>query len=245
MHSQEEPSTIRKLKRATKNIRSRLQKPAEVASASKEFFFGVTGGKFTSHSRFGFDLGKISKSFKNKISTIFGQADLEHLQLLKDEENNEDVQEVEEFPVSMETLYTNSGVTDGQLGRGVQITLDFETNKVRRRVDISEEENFDEDERDDGNSYTSKLQQKLAYIEEKYNKSSDEIADIFVKCSGDFDTIERYLEGETIVSWSYLEDLALTKSVDSMEYRCLISTKGKEEIERRKAFMMQTTQYNI
>lgn len=89
-----------------------------------------------------------------------------------------------------------------------------------------------------------KLHEKLKAIESKYKKSADEIADIYVKVSGDIDNLERFFQGEHVVVWSYLEDLALTKSEDSMEYKCLIESKGRIEIEKRRKFLLRSEQDN-
>ena len=145
MGTTEENTTQRKLKRGIKNARRTVPNPAEVASASKSFF-GVANGKFTSQSRFKTDVGKISHSEKNKLSAILGKADLDYIQLLKEEENNDALRELEEFPVTVENLYNNPLITDGQLGKGVHITLEFETNKVRRRVDTENEQAIEEEQ---------------------------------------------------------------------------------------------------
>jgi len=48
------------------------------------------------------------------------------------------------------------------------------------------------------------------------------------------------LQGKHVVEWNYLEDLALTKPDDSPEFQVLLRTKGKAEIEKRKAFLLAT-----
>ena len=70
----------------------------------------------------------------------------------------------------------------------------------------------------------------------KYNKPPSEIADIFVKVSGDVNSVRRYFEGENVVIWTYLEDLALTRPEGSLEYKCLEDSKGKEEMKKEKHF---------
>ena len=43
--------------------------------------------------------------------------------------------------------------------------------------------------------------------------------------SGDLERIRDHLQGRPVVEWTYLEDLALSKPDNSLEYRCLeIST---------------------
>jgi hypothetical protein len=50
-----------------------------------------------------------------------------------------------------------------------------------------------------------------------------------------------YLEGKPgVVEWGYLEDLALTKPEDSVEFQLLITTKGLEEIKIRREFLQAT-----
>jgi hypothetical protein len=41
-----------------------------------------------------------------------------------------------------------------------------------------------------------------------------------------------------VAEWTYLEDLALSHPESSTEYRCLVTTKGREEVEKRKRFLM-------
>lgn len=131
------------------------------------------------------------------------------------------------------------------LGTGIQVSLEYETNKVRRRVDDSNEEELEEEQPDEFMEEYRDLHEKLREIESKYKKPSEEIADIYVKVSGDFNSLERHFQGEDVVIWSYLEDLALTKSEDSMEYKCLIESKGKAEIEKRKRFLLKSEQTNV
>lgn len=48
------------------------------------------------------------------------------------------------------------------------------------------------------------------------------------------------LKGSGVVTWTYLEDLALTKAEDSPEFQVLIATKGLEEIQVRRDFLGAT-----
>ncbi len=65
---------------------------------------------------------------------------------------------------------------------------------------------------------------------------------MFVKVSGDTEAIRKHFEGRNVLMWTYLEDLALTKDEGSMEFKCLLEVKGKEEIEKRKAFLLKSEQ---
>ena len=46
-----------------------------------------------------------------------------------------------------------------------------------------------------------------------------------------------------VVTWSFLEDLALKKSEDSPEFQVLIATKGLDEIQVRRDFLGSTPQF--
>ena len=46
-----------------------------------------------------------------------------------------------------------------------------------------------------------------------------------------------------VVTWTYLEDLALKKPEDSAEFQVLIATKGLEEIQVRRDFLCATPQF--
>lgn len=49
-----------------------------------------------------------------------------------------------------------------------------------------------------------------------------------------------YLEGKRVIEWTYLEEIALSMPENSTEYRCLLTTKGKDEIEKRKRFLLNS-----
>lgn len=71
----------------------------------------------------------------------------------------------------------------------------------------------------------------------KYNKAIDDIAEIFVKVSGDLEAMKYYLEGKRVTEWSMIEDLALVKDENSSDFSILLKTKGLKEIEKRQAFL--------
>ena len=71
-----------------------------------------------------------------------------------------------------------------------------------------------------------------------------------MKVSGDINAVKDYLknaasgdaaalEANGRVTWTYMEDLALSMPENSSEYRCLVSKKGREEIEKRKWFLIR------
>ena len=83
-------------------------------------------------------------------------------------------------------------------------------------------------------------------------KTIFEITDIFMKVSGDMDNLRQCLQKEKEAAaggkgghiepmpceWSYLEDIALSMPENSAEYRDLLIRKGREEIDKRKVFLL-------
>lgn len=55
-------------------------------------------------------------------------------------------------------------------------------------------------------------------LEKEFNKSKEDIADLFTRATGRLDKMRDYLEGRPIIEWNFLEDLALTKPDDSPEF---------------------------
>ena len=241
MHAKEESTHVRKLKKGIKAVRKNKKNTADPKEASKQFF-RVSSNEITTTNRFTIDMSKIGTSSKNKLSSILGNAEQEYLALCRDEDNTEALQEANEFEFQTEALYTNPRLTEELLGQGIKITLEFENAKVRRNIDASNEVSLEEEDEEDKNEAYKLLHERLKAIENKYSKPAEEIADMFVKVSGDFNSLERYFEGEHVVLWTYLEDLALTKPEDSMEFKCLMESKGKHEIEKRKNFLLKSTQ---
>jgi len=65
-----------------------------------------------------------------------------------------------------------------------------------------------------------------------------DMAELFMKVSGDLNALKNHLQGLRVSEWSYLEDQALAMPESSQEYRCLLTTKGREEVEKRKRFLL-------
>ena len=85
------------------------------------------------------------------------------------------------------------------------------------------------------------LDTTLKQLAREFNKTTQEIADIYCKVSGELGRMREYLEHKpSVVEWNYLEDLALTKPEDSPEFQVLLSTKGMEEIRSRRTFLHVT-----
>lgn len=55
-------------------------------------------------------------------------------------------------------------------------------------------------------------------IEKEFNKTKEEIADLYSKVSGRLNKVRDYLLGKHVIEWNYLEDLALTKPESSPEF---------------------------
>jgi hypothetical protein len=77
----------------------------------------------------------------------------------------------------------------------------------------------------------------LLKLGEEFKKSEEDITEIFVKVSGDLTSVRDYLEGKRVAEWNSLEDEALGKPEDSNEFKQLISIKGEDEINKRRAFL--------
>ena len=78
----------------------------------------------------------------------------------------------------------------------------------------------------------------------EFKRSKDDICEIFCKVSGDIDKMRLYLENKTIagnskklVTWSPLEDMALTEPDTSVEFQVLLQEKGWQEIVNRRKFL--------
>jgi hypothetical protein len=58
-----------------------------------------------------------------------------------------------------------------------------------------------------------------------------------MRVSGKVEMLKDYYNGNKVIEWTYLEDMALKKAKSSAEYGCLVKSKGEEEIEVRKQFL--------
>jgi hypothetical protein len=102
-------------------------------------------------------------------------------------------------------------------------------------------------------------------LSDDYGKTIFEITDVFMKVSGDMDALRHILKRQNDMEakegkdadgadgdgadkekeleplpceWNYIEDIALSMPENSAEYRDLLTKKGKEEIEKRKVFLL-------
>lgn len=75
-------------------------------------------------------------------------------------------------------------------------------------------------------------------MKKKYNKTTEFISELFVRVCGDLILVEQALMGKDVPQWTYLEDLALTKPIDTQEYQWLLKSKGQKEILKRRKFLL-------
>lgn len=88
------------------------------------------------------------------------------------------------------------------------------------------------------------LTEQLANLEVKFKKTHDEIAELYVSVSGDLKKMRDLLSKKPgVVTWNYLEDLALQKPDDSQEFAVLLQEKGWHEICVRRNFLLAQPQY--
>ncbi len=81
------------------------------------------------------------------------------------------------------------------------------------------------------------LKEQITNIQRKFKKSKEEVVDLFISASGDTKKMRAYYEKKPVVLWNMLEDLALTKPDDSLEFSVLLQEKGWHEICLRRIFL--------
>ncbi len=72
-----------------------------------------------------------------------------------------------------------------------------------------------------------------------------DLTEILMKVSGDMGQLRDYLEGKRVTEWTYLEDMALAQSEHTTEYRCLLASRGREELDKRKRFLLNVASDTI
>ena len=88
------------------------------------------------------------------------------------------------------------------------------------------------------------LTKQLIHLQEEFKLNKEEISEAYVKCSGDFKKMRKYLKNaSSVVTWDYLEDLALQYPDDSQQFLVLLSEKGMKEIIERRQFLVAEPQY--
>jgi hypothetical protein len=75
-------------------------------------------------------------------------------------------------------------------------------------------------------------------LKDAYGKTTEQVSELFVRVCGDLVMVEKALKGEKVDEWTYLEDLALSKRQDTSEFQWLVKSKGMDQIEKRRRFLL-------
>lgn len=85
---------------------------------------------------------------------------------------------------------------------------DINTHKQRQAKDMVGEDDPD----------INRLRCQMKTVMEDFNIDVEKVANMWITFSGDISQIRKSLQGKKVVSWTYLEDLALEKDEDSEEF---------------------------
>jgi hypothetical protein len=117
------------------------------------------------------------------------------------------------------------------------VVVNYAGNEAKKDIHFNEDVKINKSAKG-GEKKVQSFEDKLKSMQDKYNKTGEELGEIFVRASGDLDLMDRFLKGERVSLWNYLEDNALEKPEDSDEFLYLMEVKGIEEIEKRKKFLI-------
>ena len=104
--------------------------------------------------------------------------------------------------------------------RTISLNPDYKEPVIKPEDEAEEEALLDEQK------IFQSLHESLEEMKKKYNKSTEFISELFVRVCGDLKLVEKALQGQEVPQWTYLEDLALTKAIDTQEYQWLLKQKG-------------------
>eukprot|EP01022_Parablepharisma_sp_SALTPOND_P034645 TRINITY_DN924_c0_g1_i1.p5 TRINITY_DN924_c0_g1~~TRINITY_DN924_c0_g1_i1.p5 ORF type:complete len:300 (+),score=68.74 TRINITY_DN924_c0_g1_i1:2618-3517(+) len=82
-----------------------------------------------------------------------------------------------------------------------------------------------------------KIDAKLNELSKKYNQPVEQLVANLSQVSGNFEDLEKYLEGKPVKLWNELEDMALRNPENMDMQNWLLKTKGTEAINKRKKFL--------
>ena len=94
------------------------------------------------------------------------------------------------------------------------------------------------------------LHQQLSELARRNRKTREEMAEMFVRLSGDMQALRQQLAAakpylatskttsQFFTEWTHAEDTALFQSTDSNDYAVLLKTKGATELEKRRLFLL-------
>jgi hypothetical protein len=88
-------------------------------------------------------------------------------------------------------------------------------------------------------AYFALLAQDMFKIAQRYNKDIQEVHKIFYEVSCNRENLIKVLKDErsAVAQWKTLEDLALRHNEDTPSFQVVLSDKGREEVNIRKAFL--------
>eukprot|EP00347_Sterkiella_histriomuscorum_P000807 403374436 len=188
------------------------------------------------------DVHQLQTKNSSRLNSIFSTID-DYLICSKTSGNSERSRDLQkhyrDLPMPIQSLYKNTDYVKQRHGHDLQIKIDMNvTNKKKRRQITMVKDSFGIEEE----SIFQKLHAAFTQISQEFGgtKSIFEITDIFMRVSGDIQAVRDYLNGKRVVEWQYLEDIALSHPESSTEYRCLIATKGRDEVDKRKRFLLST-----
>lgn len=158
--------------------------------------------------------GRMSIKREVKENLALRKNDMEMLQSKKKSATSKDDYQLQHVDMSLKAMAKEFGKTKMELA-DIFCKVSGRLGKVREYL------KYEKSQRDALN------QGNLQFNSQVSNRSN--ALNLSQNCAG--------LEGSGIVTWSFLEDLALMKPEDSPEFQVLIAAKGLDEIEVRRDFL--------
>ncbi|CDW86198.1 UNKNOWN [Stylonychia lemnae] len=186
------------------------------------------------------DVHQLQSKDQSRLDSIFSTID-QYL-IAKNSDRKDHLKHYRDIPIPLEKLYKDSDYVKNRHGHDIQVKIDpYVQNKKKRRQISLIKDSFGQEEE----VLFQRLNQAFASLANEFEgRSIFEITEIFMRVSGDLQAVRDYLQGKRVVEWQYLEDIGLSQPETSTEYRCLITTKGREEVEKRKRFLLSTASLN-
>eukprot|EP00347_Sterkiella_histriomuscorum_P011359 403372754 len=200
--------------------------------------------------RFKINMRLISESHKNKLSMRFQEIDRQFVCFKNKEERAK--MGLEYDGIKLVDIYTKSNPNKVNQKYGKQLIMRLVFNQENQptllRVvsqnpdyippEIAPEDELEEEKLLDEQNLFQSLHNRLIQLQQKYNRTTEQISELFLRVCGDLDQVELALQGTQVPEWNYLEDMALTKSFETPEYQWLLKQKGEKEIEKRRKFLL-------
>ncbi|CDW91361.1 UNKNOWN [Stylonychia lemnae] len=192
----------------------------------------------------------ISESHKCKLSNRFQEIDRQFV-CHKTKDQRSDMG-VEYEGIKLIDIYTKSNPNKVAQKYGKQLIINLLFNyenkaTIKRLVKINsdyrppqipQEDEIEEEKLLDEQKLFQSLHEQLKELQKKYNKTTEQISELFLRVCGDLEQVEAALQGKSVPEWTYLEDLALTKPYETAEYQWLLKQKGQKEIDKRRKFLL-------